>query len=143
MSQATYDDVNLILRLYEIRREEKLRAARTWFGTNFKFKTMAEFTAACPPGSEANAYMRQVISYWDMVSSFILAGVLNQELFFQSGGELLFVWTRLEPLITDLRATFKDPNYWKNLEAVGKSFAEFLNKQSPGTYESFLTRVRG
>ena len=42
MGQATYDDVNLILKLYEIRREEKMRAARSWFGANFKVKTMED-----------------------------------------------------------------------------------------------------
>jgi hypothetical protein len=143
MSQATYDDVNLILRLYEIRREEKLRTARAWFAGNFKFKTMAQVNEACPSGSETNAYMRQVISYWDMVSSFIVAGVLDRELFFQSGRELLVVWMRVQPLIAELRAANNDPGYWKNLESAGSAFAEFLNKQGPSIYESFVARVRG
>src|SRR5229473_2513689 len=119
MSQATYDDVNLILKLYDMRREEKLRAARAWFSKSFKVKTVAEMNELCPVGSENNAFARQVTTYWDMVASFVLAGVLNQELFFQSGRELLFVWTRVQPVIEELRKTYKDPNYWKNLETVG------------------------
>ena len=55
MAHATYDDVNLILRLYDMRREEKMRAARTWFVANFRPKTMAGFNHLCPPGSEENA----------------------------------------------------------------------------------------
>ena len=82
MSKATYDDVNLILKLYELRREEKMRAARSWFAANFKCKSMAEFGQLCPPGSEANAMMRQVTSYWEMAASFVTAGVLNEELLF-------------------------------------------------------------
>ena len=70
-SHATYDDVNLMLRLYDMRREEKMRAARNWFVANFKPKSMTEFNHLCPPGSEQNAMARQVSSYWDMVSSFI------------------------------------------------------------------------
>ena|SRR6266481_1079005 len=143
MAQATYDDVNLVLRLYDMRREEKLRAARAWFSQNFKFKTVAEMNKACPAGSEMNASYKQVITYWDMVASFILAGVLNRDLFFQSGRELLFVWTRVQPLIGELRSTYKDPNYWKNLETVGNSFAEYVRNKNSEAYENFVVRVRG
>src|SRR5579871_3483575 len=101
MAHATYDDVNLILKLYDMRREERLRAARAWFVANFKPKTFAEYHELCPVGSDANAFARQVMTYWDMVGSFINAGVLNRELFFQSGRELLFVWLRVEVIIAD------------------------------------------
>src|ERR1700722_3819781 len=144
MSKATYDDVNLILKLYEIRREDKMRAARSWFVGNFKCKTMAEFGELCPPGSDANAMVRQVTSYWDMAASFITAGVLNDELFFQSNRELLLVWLRGEPIAADVRAAFKDPNYMKSLETVAKSYGEFLNRtSSPETYQAFKARVGG
>jgi len=143
MSTATYDDVNLILKLYELRREDKMRAARNWFVANFKCKSMAEFGQICPPGSEANAFMRQVASYWDMVASFVTAGVLNEELLFQSNRELLLAWIRVEPIIGEMRATFKDPNYMKNLETVGKSYVEYLNRTSPEAYHAFRARVGG
>jgi hypothetical protein len=143
MSQATYDDVNLVMKLYELRREEKMRAARSWYGVNFKCKTMAEFGHLCPPGSEANAFARQVNSYWDMAASFVTAGVLNEELFFQNNRELLFVWLRVEPLIAEMRAAFKDQNYLKNLETVAKSYADYLNRTSPGAFEAFKARVQG
>lgn len=144
MSKATYDDVNLILKLYELRREDKMREARSWFVANFKCKTMAEFGQLCPPGSDANASFRQVASYWDMAASFINAGVLNQELFFQNNRELLLVWLRVEPIAADLRGAFKDPGYMRNLETVANSYAEFLNRtSSPETFPAFKTRVGG
>ena len=143
MEQATYDDVRLILRLYELRREEKLRAARAWFSANFKVQTMAEYNQLCPRGSENNAFARQVTTYWDMVASFITAGVLNQELFFQSRRELLFVWIRLEPIIAEWRAAFKDPEYYKNLETVAVAFSGYLKKKNPEAYDNFVARVRG
>jgi hypothetical protein len=143
MTPATYDDVNLILKLYEMRREEQMRAARAWFSANFKVKTMAEFDRLCPRGSGMNAHARQVITYWDMVASFICSGVLNQELFFQSGRELLFVWVRLEPILEEWRALYKDPNWLKNLEAVGSAFAEHTRKRGAEAYDNFVTRVRG
>jgi hypothetical protein len=143
MSKATYDDVTLVLKLYELRREEKMRAARNWFVSNFKCKTMADYAELCPPGSEANAFARQVMSYWDMVASFVTAGVLNDELLFQSNRELLLVWIRMEPVIAEIRASFKDPTYMKNLETVAKSYGEFLNRTSPEALQAFRARVGG
>jgi len=140
MAQATYEDVNLILRLYEMRREEKMRAARAWFIKNFKVKSLAEMQQLCPPGSDENASMRQMVSYWDMVASFINAGVLNPELFFQSGTELLTVWVRIEPILPEVRAAFKNPNTWANLEKAGKAFAAHLGAD---TYAGFVARTRG
>lgn len=141
MSKATYDDVNLILKLYELRREDKMRAARGWFVANFKCKTMAESGQLCPPGSEANAMLRQVTSYWDMAASFITSGVLDEALFFESNRELLLVWLRMEPIVADIRAAFKDPHYLKNLEAVGRAYEEFLTRRDPETVKSFKARV--
>jgi hypothetical protein len=139
----TYEDVNLILRLYELRREDKMRTARAWFSGNFKFKSAAEFSKACPASSEMNAYARQVMSHWDMVASFVNAGVLNQGLFFESGRELLFAWTRIEPLVAEWRTLYQDPNYLKNLETVGTAFAEHLKKLNAEAYENWVKRVRG
>jgi hypothetical protein len=141
--QPTYEDVNLILRLYEMRREEKMRAARAWFSSSFKIKTLAEYGQLCPVGSEMNAFARQVITYWDMVASFVNAGVLSQELFFESGRELLFVWTRVESLVGEWRTAYQDPSYLKNLETVGTAFAERTKKLSAEGYENFVKRVRG
>ncbi len=143
MSKATYDDVNLILRLYELRREETMRNARNWFVAKFKVKSLADYQQLCPPGSDASAFARQVMSYWDMAGSFIAAGVLSDELFFQSSREALLVWLRVQPIIEEMRTAFKDPNYLKNLETVGTSFIEYLNKHNPETVQAFKARVGG
>ncbi len=140
MSKATYDDVNLILRLYDIRREEKLRAARSWYVTNFKPKTMAEMNAIAGPGTDGNPMFRQVVSYWDMVASFITSGVLNEELFFQSNRELLLVWLRLKPVVSEVRIAFKDPNAWKNLETVAEAYQKHIG---PEAFAAFAGRVGG
>jgi hypothetical protein len=143
MSKATYDDVNLILRLYELRREETMRLARNWFVAKFKVKSLADYQQLCPPGSDASAFARQVMSYYDMAGSFIAAGVLSEELFFQSNRELLLVWLRVQPIVEEMRTAFKDPNYLKNLETVGSSFIEYLNKHNPETVQAFKARVGG
>lgn len=144
MAKATYDDANLILRLYDMRREEKMRAARAWFVGNFKPKTLEEMNQLCPPGSDHNAMMRQVLTYWDLVASLITSGVLHQELFFESGRELLVVWIRVEPLVAQARAANSDPSFLRNLETVGKAYAEHLDKTTtPQTYKAFKARIGG
>jgi Domain of unknown function (DUF4760) len=139
---ATYDDANLMLRLYDMRREERLRQARDWFTRNFHCATFEEFQKKCPPGSQENAFARQVITYWEMVASFITTGVLNEHLFFQSGMELLLVWERVREFIDDMRAAQKNPAAWKNLEMVATKYIQHLNHIDPETYPAFAARVR-
>lgn len=142
MSQATYDDANLILRLYELRREPRMRDARNWFVANFRAKTMAEFQALCPPGSEANAFFRQCTSYWDMAGSFVNSGVLNADLFFMNTMEILLVWERVRPLLPEVRTAFKNPNYMGNLEKAGNACAEWVKRNNgEEAYQGFLARV--
>jgi len=141
-AQATYDDVNLILRLYELRREDKLRAAREWFMKNFHARTMAEFQKICPQGSQENAYFRMVVSYWDMAASFVASGVLNEELFFHSGGELLFVLERVRELLPEFRQMMKNPRILSNAEQVGSSYVRWMTAQSPEWHATFAAMVR-
>jgi hypothetical protein len=143
MCTATYDDANLILRLYDMRREPRLREARAWFGANFKAKTREEFIKLCPIGSEENASYRMVTSYWEMVASFVTAGVLSQELYFQSGREIVFIWERVRDLVPAQREMNKDPTLLRNMETVCKAYIEWMNKQSPDMYPTFSARVRG
>lgn len=110
-SQATYDDVNLILRLFELRRETRMRTARDWFARNFKAANLDELATLCPLGSEESSYARMVMSYWEMVASFITSGVLNRELFFQSGGEMLFAWERFKHLVPESRERYRIRRY--------------------------------
>jgi hypothetical protein len=141
-SRATYDDARLILSLYETRREERLRKARAWFAGSFKPRSLEDFAALCPPGSDENASYRMVTTYWEMVASFVTSGVLSQELFFQSGRELLLVWERLREILPALREKNKDPFAYANLEAVATAYIEHLDRRAPGTYAAFSARQR-
>jgi hypothetical protein len=143
VARATYDDVNLIVKLYDLRREERLRQARAWFNASFKVKTLGDFASLCPPGSEQSASFRMVVTYWEMVASFLTTGVLNAELFYQSGREMLFVWERVRDITPLVREEYKHPNEYRNLELAAKAYIEWWTKQAPGAYEAFTKRVRG
>lgn len=140
--KPTYDDANLILRLYEMRREDRMRKARAWFTANCKAKTYQELLKLAPGGSDENASVRMVTSYWDLVASFMTSGVLNKELFFQSGRELLLVWERVRDYLPSMREAYQDPNYLKHLEAIGNEYAAYFQKQDPAAYAAFLKRVK-
>jgi hypothetical protein len=92
-------------------------------------------------GSEENAYFRMVVSYWDMAASFVTAGVLNKDLFFQSSGELLFVWERVRHIVPAFREMTKNPDAWKNLETVGNAFIEHLKSRGPESYAAFQAMI--
>lgn len=134
--QATYDDANLCLRLYELRREETMRKARQWFAT-FSAKTPADLSA---PGTQENAYLRMVTSYWDMAATFVTSGVLNEELFMQTNGELTFVWEKVRELVPQVRAQNKNPNYLKNLETVGNAA---IKRMPAEAYQQFSAMIKG
>lgn len=140
--RPTYDDANLILRLYEMRREDRMRQARAWFTGKCKAKTYEELIKLAPGGSDENASLRMVVSYWDLVSSFMTSGVLNKELFFQSGRELLLVWERVRDFLPSMRDAYKDPGYLRHLETIGDEFAATFKAQDPGAYDAFLKRIK-
>lgn len=140
---STFDDANLILRLYELRREERMREARRWFARNFGPANLAEYRAICVPGSDADEYVRMVTSYYEMVASFITQGILNAELYFQSGGEMGLVYARVEPALTELREAMGHPGAFKNLETAALQYGAFLEMQAPGNWEGFKKRTRG
>ena len=142
MSQATYDDVKLILKLYELRREERMRKARKDVAGLKRFQNVADFRAAHPQGSETEESVRMVSSYWEMVASFVTSGVLNQELFVQSGGELLFTWEKIKDLVPEMRQAFNSPKYLSHMETVSKALIDHMNHANPKAYEAFSARVK-
>ena len=81
MVQPTYDDANLLLRLYEIRREAKMRQARQWFLFEFTPGAWDQIRETFFTGAEQDNYLRMVVSYWDMVCAIVKQGVLNKDLY--------------------------------------------------------------
>lgn len=119
----TYEDAQLVLKLYELRREEKLRAAREWFVGKFFPRSAADLeTLYSLPGIE-NTYFRMVTSYWDMAASFVVRGVLNSDLLLDSAGEMVLVWAKLESHLPEIRGKVVSPAFLSNLEKVMESSA--------------------
>lgn len=92
---ATAADAELILKLYEMRREEALRKARRFIIFDFQPKTIDELRMVSRDvGSQHNAAWRQVLSYWEMAASLVLRGALDPDLYLDSNGEGILVYTK-------------------------------------------------
>jgi hypothetical protein len=139
---ATHEDANLLLRLYDLRREETMRTARKWMAAAPQFTSREHWLSLCPPGTNENAYYRQVTTYWDMASSFVVNGILDRQLFYRSNTmELMFVWEKVKKLVPELRAVQGFPLILRNMEDVAGGFIEFLNENAPGYYETFAANI--
>ncbi len=136
MGEATHEQVNLMLRLYDMRREPKLREARSWFAAHFHPTTMEEMMKVAPPGSDENEYMRMVWSYWDMVANIVNRGLIDEEFFFENTGEQWMVWDRLKPMVPTWREMFKNPHVFENLEIHCNHMEQWRERRAPGSNQA-------
>ncbi len=102
---ASHADAELILKLYELRTEATMREARKWFLIEFWPETVEEFfTVLNEFGSQRNAYLRQVVSYWEMAAAFVLHGAVSADLFLDTNGEPFFYAAKLAHLLPEIHA---------------------------------------
>ena len=110
------ESADLILKLYDLRREPKMREARNWI---FQFNpTSVEDYWNTMMDPQVGGYLRMVTSYWDMAASFVNHGVIDAEMFNDTVGEHIFVFAKIEPFLADLREKFENPKAFAHLEKV-------------------------
>ncbi len=117
--EPTAEDAQIIMRLYELRREAEMRKARNWYATSFWPKNaddVLDLIRAASP--QENAWFRQVSGYWDMAASFVLRGALNEDLFFDSGAEMWFVLAKVHPWLKEVREKAQTPTLFQRVETV-------------------------
>jgi hypothetical protein len=136
MGDVTHEQVNLMLKLYDARREPLLREAREWYLSKFKPQSPEDMARLCPPGSKESAYMRMVVSYWQMVAGIVNRGLIDEAFFFENSGEQWFVWERLKPVVGGMRARTKNPEQFGQLEEHAKRFEAWREKRAPGSGEA-------
>jgi hypothetical protein len=110
---AIQDEAGLVLKLYELRREETMRTARDWYTREFNPETMADVEATL--FSQHSGHLRMVISYWDMAAALVNSGAIGLQLFNDTNGEQFLVFGKIEPFLKDIRANY-GPQYAVNLE---------------------------
>ena len=123
-SQATYQDADLLLKLYDLRREPVMREARSFF-IQFMPESAEEVLAVMQNfSSKESAYLRQVSGYWDMVASLVNHGVLNEALVYENCGEMYLIYAKMKPILASFRERMGSPDYLKNVEKVVESSAD-------------------
>ena len=117
MRKPTTADAELLLHLYEVRRDAELRRARQWFLTEFKATDWMEIKLRYLSHSEEDRYFRMTTSYWEMVGTLVNRGVLHQELFFDHTGEDIVTWDRCKEWVAAARADIR-PTYLYQFERM-------------------------
>ncbi len=119
--KATAKDAELIMQLYDLRREPEMRKARHWWVTEFWPDSADDFMKiASTLGTQENNWLRQVGGYWGMAAAFVSSGALNRDLFLQPAvsGEMVFVFAKVHPFLEDLREKLGEPELFLNVEKV-------------------------
>src|SRR5512132_2379268 len=132
------DDADLILKLYDFRREATMREARNWFFT-FNPTSAAEYMEAMmgPDG----AYLRMVISYWDMAASLVNNGAIDEQMFNDANGEHLFIFAKIEPILEELRQQWQQPDMLKHFETIIRRVPE--NKEKLAAIRERIKMIQG
>ena len=115
MSTA-YESANLILKLYELRREPTMREARAWYVRGFNPGSVEDIVSAL--SGPNSAYFRMVTTYWDMAASLVLNGAIDEQMFSDANGEHLVVFAKVEPYLGEYRTRLGNPAYLGSIERL-------------------------
>ena len=119
-----FENAQLNLQLFELRREPALREARQWFLFELMPDTFAELVAAA--SGERNACFRMVISYWEMAASLVTTGAIDLDAFLAAHGEIMATFGKIQPFLAEIRAAIGEPDFCKNFESVVMSAPDAL-----------------
>jgi len=111
-------DALVILKLYELRSEALMRAARAWFFTEFSPQSGREIVALLQSGEKQSAYYRMVASHWEVAAALVNTGGIDEAMFLAANTEHLVVFAKLQPFIAEIRETIGEPDYLANLEQL-------------------------
>jgi hypothetical protein len=132
---ATPADAEIILKLYQLRTEAEMRKARAWMTGEFWPATADEFFAvASNPADPHNAWLRQVLTYWEMAAAMVIHGAVSAELFVDCNSEGFFLLAKLEPILEGIRA--KNPGFLTKTAEMVRRFSAAAQR-----YEAVLKNV--
>ena len=130
--KPTSADAELILKLYDLRREAEMRKARNWWIVNFWPESAEDFMkVGMAMGTPENNWLRQVGGYWNLAAGLVEHGTLNRELFLEPSfsGEMFLIYAKVRPFLKELREKMKNPKIFSNVESLinsTKPSREFL-----------------
>src|SRR6202050_3575798 len=144
-TKPTYEQGKLQLKIYDLRREAKMRQARECFCKNSFVETMEDFQRVAPMGTEHGAFAMMVLSYWDQACAYLNYGLLHEDLFFETSGEFFGVWERVKPIIVETRKLFLNKDFMGHLEKAAQRYEAWSEKRNPGNIahmRQFMKQMR-
>ncbi|HEV8198146.1 MAG TPA: hypothetical protein VGP87_16000 [Gemmatimonadales bacterium] len=118
-----HHDADLVLRLYDLRREPVLRESRRWLSAEFWPKSAEEVLALTKADHPSNAMFRQVVGYWEMAYGLARHGIVNPDYLAENAGEGIFLFAKVQPWLTELRAA-SSPKSLRNTEWISTQCEE-------------------
>ena len=131
-TKPTYEQAQLQLQIYDMRREARLRQARDWFFKNYFVESVDDAMRLAAPGTENGAFAALVVSYWEQACALLNYGLLHEDLFFETSGEFFGVWERVKGLVPQFRERFAYKNYLAQMEKAAQRYETWVEKRSPG-----------
>ena len=126
-TMSKHDEADLILKLYDLRREPTMRIARDWYFRDFNPESAADLTNALL--GEHGGHLRMVTGYWDMAAALVNHGAIGMDLFDDTNGEHIGVFSKIEPLLAEARA-IAGPRLFANLEKLIDATPEGRNRSA-------------
>ena len=120
-AKPTASDAEVILKLYDLRREAEMRKARNWWLVTFWPDNVDDVhKIGMALGTQENNWMRQVGGYWEMAASLVLHGAVNEDLFMEPSfcGEMFVIFAKVHPFLKELRERFQSPTMFSNIEKL-------------------------
>jgi hypothetical protein len=134
--KATAKDAQVLIQLYDLRREPVMRAARKFMVSEFWPQNYDEMkTLMFEFGTERNAFARQCLSYWDMAAAMVLHGAVDEDLFFATNGEPYFLFAKYGQFLPQLRKEYVAADFLIHLETLAS------RPQGKQRVKSLQTRV--
>lgn len=117
-SETAIRQAELILKLFELRRETVMRSARSYVGGEFMPSSADEVMSLVSAGGPKASYILQVYGYWDMVSAFVVHGALDKSLVYDTCPEMYFQYAKIQPYLAGIREKMHLPELFRSIESV-------------------------
>jgi hypothetical protein len=118
-------DTMAILKLYELRRNKQMRAARQWYFSEFAPESAMDIVALYRGGERASANFRMVVSYWDTACSLVLNDGIDRKMFLDANTEHVFIYAKIADFLPEVRELFREPDFLIHLEELVRSLPDY------------------
>lgn len=112
-----HHDADLVLKLYDLRREAVMRESRNAINSKFWPRNADEAVAITANDHPLNVAFRQTSGYWEMAYGMARHGIIHPDFLVENNGEGLFLFARVEPYLTQIRQAVS-PRAFRNAEWV-------------------------